>query len=40
MRLVNMSNFANGQTITVGGEVQQGYGTACRQPDGTWKIQS
>ena len=28
------------QTITVGGEVHQGYGTACRQPDGTWQIQS
>jgi surface antigen len=28
------------QTITVGGEKQQGYGTACRQPDGSWKIQS
>ena len=28
------------QTITVGGEVQQGYGTACRQPDGSWKVQS
>ena len=28
------------QTITVGGEQQQAYGTACRQPDGTWKIQS
>jgi surface antigen len=28
------------QTITVGGEEQQAYGTACRQPDGTWKIQS
>jgi len=27
------------QTITVGGEAQQSYGTACRQPDGTWKIQ-
>jgi surface antigen len=26
------------QTITVGGETQQGYGRACRQPDGTWKI--
>lgn len=26
------------QTITVGGETQQGYGTACRQPDGTWRI--
>ena len=28
------------QTITVGGEQNQAYGTACRQPDGTWKIQS
>jgi surface antigen len=28
------------QTITVGGEQHQAYGTACRQPDGTWKIQS
>jgi hypothetical protein len=27
-------------TITVGGEQQQGYGTACRQPDGTWQIVS
>jgi surface antigen len=26
------------QTINVGGQPQQGYGTACRQPDGTWKI--
>lgn len=26
------------QTINVGGKVQQGYGTACRQPDGTWQI--
>lgn len=26
------------QSITVGGQTQQGYGTACRQPDGTWKI--
>lgn len=26
------------QTINVGGKTQQGYGTACRQPDGTWKI--
>lgn len=26
------------QTINVGGRSQQGYGTACRQPDGTWKI--
>ncbi len=26
------------QTITVAGETQEGYGTACRQPDGTWRI--
>ena len=24
--------------IVVGGEPQQAYGTACRQPDGSWKI--
>jgi len=28
------------QTIVVGGEQHQAYGTACRQADGTWKIQS
>lgn len=26
------------QTITVGGKKQQSVGTACRQPDGTWKV--
>ena len=26
------------QTVTVGGEEQEAYGTACRQPDGSWKI--
>jgi surface antigen len=26
------------QNVTIGGEQHQGYGTACRQPDGTWKI--
>jgi len=26
------------QTIKVGGQQQQGYGKACRQPDGTWQI--
>lgn len=26
------------QTVTVGGKTEQAYGTACRQPDGTWKI--
>lgn len=26
------------QQIVVGGQVQDGYGTACRQPDGNWEI--
>jgi surface antigen len=26
------------QTITVGGQQQQGFGKACQQPDGSWKI--
>ena len=26
------------QTVTIGGETPQAYGTACRQPDGSWKI--
>ena len=26
------------QTVTVGGRTEEGYGTACRQPDGSWKI--
>ncbi len=26
------------QTVRIGGEIQQAYGTACRQPDGSWKI--
>ncbi len=26
------------QSIVVGGKKQEGYGTACRQPDGSWKI--
>ncbi len=25
-------------TVTVGGKTEQAYGTACRQPDGSWKI--
>ena len=25
-------------TITIGGKLEQGYGTACRQPDGSWQI--
>ena len=25
------------QTITIGGKTEKAYGTACRQPDGTWK---
>jgi len=28
------------QTIVVGGQTQQGVGTACRQADGTWQIVS
>ncbi|MFZ4124599.1 MAG: RT0821/Lpp0805 family surface protein [Rickettsiales bacterium] len=26
------------QTINVGGKTEQAYGTACRQPDGSWKV--
>ena len=26
------------QTVTVGGEEQSAYGTACRQPDGSWEL--
>jgi surface antigen len=26
------------QTVVVGGAQQQAYGTACRQPDGSWQI--
>jgi surface antigen len=25
-------------TVTVGGKSEQAYGTACRQPDGSWKV--
>ena len=28
------------QEIVVGGKTQQGFGRACRMPDGTWQIQS
>jgi surface antigen len=28
------------QTVTIGGEQHQAYGTACRRPDGSWQIQS
>lgn len=28
------------QTINVGGQKEQGYGIACRQPDGSWEIVS
>ena len=28
------------KTISVGGRAAQGYGTACRQPDGAWEIVS
>jgi surface antigen len=26
------------QTVIIGGQQQQAYGTACRQPDGSWQI--
>ncbi len=26
------------QTVTIGGETEQAFGTACRQPDGSWQI--
>jgi len=26
------------ETVTIGGQQETAYGTACRQPDGTWKI--
>lgn len=26
------------QSVTVGGKSEQAYGTACRQPDGSWKV--
>ena len=26
------------QTVTVGGRTERAYGTACRQPDGSWKV--
>lgn len=28
------------QTITVNGQAQQAFGTACRQPDGSWRLQA
>lgn len=28
------------QTVFIGGRQEQTYGTACRQPDGTWQIQN
>jgi surface antigen len=28
------------QTVTVGGKQESAYGTACRQPDGSWRIKS
>ena len=26
------------QTVTIGGQTEEAFGTACRQPDGSWKI--
>lgn len=28
------------QTVTVGGQEERAFGTACRQPDGQWQLQS
>ncbi len=28
------------QSVTIGGKAQKSYGTACRQPDGSWKLVS
>jgi surface antigen len=28
------------QTITIGGQDERSFGTACRQPDGSWRIVS
>lgn len=28
------------QTVNIGGQTEEAYGTACRQPDGTWKIKN
>lgn len=28
------------QTVNIGGKEESAYGTACRQPDGSWQIQS
>jgi surface antigen len=28
------------QTVTVGGRTERAYGTACRQPDGSWRLAS
>lgn len=28
------------QTVTIGGETEEAYGTACQQPDGAWEIVS
>jgi len=26
------------QTVTIGGKTERAYGTACRQPDGSWQV--
>ena len=28
------------QTVNIGGQSQRAYGTACRQPDGSWQLQN
>ena len=34
----NQTYAGNGAAYPGYGQPQQGYGTACRQPDGSWKI--
>jgi hypothetical protein len=38
-RLTDIDQQGNIVVINIGNEPQQTYGTACRQPDGTWQIQ-
>ncbi len=28
------------QTVSIGGEEEEAFGTACRKPDGSWQVQS
>ena len=31
-------SICNYGTVTIDGKQQKSYGTACRQPDGSWKV--